>query len=607
MHSPIQAYLEQLHAALADLNEGAVADYIPELTKADPAWFGICLVTMDGVAYAVGDSEQPFTIQSISKPFIYATALADRGLKYVSGKVGVEPSGDAFNSISLNPQTGAPLNPMINAGAIATTSLVSGDTADAQWARIEESIGLFVGKELSVDESVYRSESETGFRNRAIAWMLKNFGIIEGEPMAPLENYFRQCSILVTCRDLAFMAATLANGGVHPLTGKRALPSEHVERVLSVMATCGMYDYAGSWLYEVGMPAKSGVGGGIIAVLPGRFGIGIFSPKLDPKGNSVRGIEVCKRLSRDFGMHIFSSAGAPHMALGRVYTGADAPSRRQPVGELRTYLNQQAHKIKYLCLHGYLAVDGIEYIIRTLRELAPESDSFILDMHQVDGLSDSAARLLNQARMELAAENVAVVFSRIHARQAIMAPLRKAASSSDKGILSFEDNDLAVEWCENRLFGDRSITSQESTSLAAFPLFKGISDEMIKLAEEKTRVQTFKSGARILESGQEGDGRIFFIEAGNVSILVPIAEGGHQRIASLGAGTNFGEMVLLGRSARSASVFADTEVRCRILEADDLEAVTSKVPQLKVAILENLARDLANNLRRATHWISALA
>ena len=290
MQCPIQASLADLHSRLAATHRGALANYIPELAKADSQWFGICLVTMDGVAYAVGDTEQTFTMQSISKPFVYATALADRGQQFVTSKVGVEPSGDAFNSISLDPQTGAPLNPMINAGAIATTSLVAGETTEAQWQRIEASIAAFVGRDVRVDESVYRSESETGFRNRAIAWMLKNFGVIDGEPMATLENYFRQCSILVSCRDLAYMAATLANGGVHPLTGKCALPAEHVERVLSVMATCGMYDYAGSWLYEVGMPAKSGVSGGIIAVVPGRFGIGLFSPLLDEKGNSVRGI-----------------------------------------------------------------------------------------------------------------------------------------------------------------------------------------------------------------------------------------------------------------------------------------------------------------------------
>ena len=187
--SPIQTFLAELHGELAGICRGGLATYIPELTKADPEWFGICLVTMDGVAYAAGDDDRMFTMQSVSKPFVYATALADRGPQFLIRKVGVEPSGDAFDSISLDPQTGAPLNPMINAGAIAMTSLVAGDTTEAQWRRIESSMAAFVGRDVGVDESVYRSESETGFRNRAIAWMLKNFGIIEGEPMGTLENH----------------------------------------------------------------------------------------------------------------------------------------------------------------------------------------------------------------------------------------------------------------------------------------------------------------------------------------------------------------------------------------------------------------------------------
>lgn len=607
LQSPIQTYLEDLHGRLSSLKGGELASYIPELTKADPEWFGICLVTMDGVAYSVGDSEQRFTIQSISKPFVYATALADRGQAFVARRVGVEPSGDAFNSISLNPQTGAPLNPMINAGAIASTSLVEGDTPEAQWRRIEASMAAFIGRELSVDESVYRSESETGFRNRAIAWMLKNFGITDGDPMASLENYFRQCSILVNCRDLAYMAATLANGGVHPLTGTRALPDEHVERVLSVMATCGMYDYAGSWLYEVGIPAKSGVGGGIIAALPGSFGIGVYSPRLDEKGNSLRGIEVCKQLSRDFGLHVFSRAGDPKMAMGRVYTGADAPSRRQPGAELRAYLNEHAYRIKYLCLHGLLAVDGIEYVIRRMREMAPDSHSFILDMNLVTGISESAARLLNQARLGFSEEGIAVVFSRIYDRATIVDPLRKSACSGDRGFLSFEDNDLAVEWCENRLFCTANPLPGRVVSLADFPLFRGVPKALMKQVDAVTRSQTYAAGEAILMSGEAGDGRIFFIESGQVSVVVPLPKGGRQRISSMGPGINFGEMVLLGQTTRSATVIADTEVRCIILDAKDFDRLSETAPQLKITLLENLTKDLADKLRRATQWIAALA
>ena len=607
MQSPIQAYLEGLHSRLAGLNGGEVASYIPELTKADPNWFGICLVTMDGVAYSVGDSEQLFTIQSISKPFVYATALADRGRDFVARRVGVEPSGDAFNSISLHPQTGAPLNPMINAGAIASTSLVNGDTPEAQWQRIESALAAYMGRDISVDESVYRSESETGFRNRAIAWMLKNFGITDGEPMASLENYFRQCAILVNCRDLAYMAATLANGGVHPLSGKRALPAEHVERVLSVMATCGMYDYAGSWLYEVGIPAKSGVGGGIIAALPGRFGIGVFSPRLDEKGNSLRGIEACKQFSRDFSLHVFTRAGDPKTALSRVYTGADAPSRRQPDAELRAHLREHAHRIKYLCLHGLLAVDGVEYVIRRMRDMASDSHSFILDMNLVTGISESAARLLNQARLGFMEEGLAVVFSRIHDRPAIIDPLSKSSGNGDRGFLNFEDNDLAVEWCENRLFCTATPPPASVESLIDFPLFKGVPETLMKQVEAVTRRQDYAAGEQILTLGQAGDDRIFFIELGQVSIQVPLQNGGNQRITSMGPGMSFGEMVLLGQTTRTATVIADTEVRCHILEAGDFNRLADQAPQLKITLLENLSRDMADKLRRATQWIAALA
>ncbi len=606
MQSPIQDYLESLHSQIKGLDAGEVASYIPELTKADPNWFGICLVTMDGVAYCVGDADQPFTIQSISKAFVYAIALADMGKDYVSKKVGVEPSGDAFNSISLDPQSGAPFNPMINAGAIATTSMVGGESVE-EWRRIETVMASFMGHDLRIDEEVYRSESQTGHRNRAIAWMLKNFGIIEGDPMASVENYFRQCSILVSCRDLAYMAATLANGGVHPATNVRAMPSEHIEHVLSVMATCGMYDYAGSWLYEVGMPAKCGVGGGIIAVLPGRFGIGVFSPRLDEKGNSARGIEVCKRLSKDFGLNIFSPTHDPRMALGRIYTAADAPSRRQPGNDVRAYLKETAHRIKYFCLHGFLAVDGIEFVIRRMQTLAEQASSFILDLHQVDGISESAARLLNQARVGFSEDGIAVVFSRIHNRPAIVTPLSKAVARDDRGFLSFEDNDLAVEWCENRLLDKLERDPDGRGSLVDAALFKGLPDPLLREVEAVSRAHVYAPGEQILESGQQGDGRIFFIESGQVSILVPLKDGAHQRISTLGPGMVFGEMILLGQTTRSASVFADQQVRCLIIEASDLERISDREPRLKITLLENLAKDMANKLRSSTQWIAALA
>ena len=268
------------------VTDGDVATYIPELAKADPKWFGICLVTATGHVYEVGDTRQDFTIQSISKPFVYGLALEDNGRTEVLKKVGMEPTGDAFNSISLEPGTGRPRNPMINAGAIASASLIAGKSPQIKLRRLLETFALYAGRELTLDEAVCQSESKTGFRNRAIGNMLRNFNILTDDPNPVVELYFQQCSISVNARDLGIMAATLANQGLNPITGKQALRGEYVESVLSVMGSCGMYDYAGEWMYSVGMPAKSGVAGGIVVVLPGRLGIGIFSPPLDSRRTS---------------------------------------------------------------------------------------------------------------------------------------------------------------------------------------------------------------------------------------------------------------------------------------------------------------------------------
>ncbi|WOB42450.1 glutaminase A [Thermoleptolyngbya oregonensis NK1-22] len=309
--SPFRAYLSDLHAKYKPLNTGKVADYIPELTQARPEWFGICVVTTDGRVFDVGDCDQVFTIQSISKAFVYGLALEDHGREYVNSKVSVEPTGEAFNAIVLDEKTNRPYNPMVNAGAIATTDLIKGDSATDRLKRILDMFLRYTGrKEIDINVPVFLSEKATGHRNRAISYLMLNFGMVTDRIDETLDLYFQQCSILVSARDLAMMSATLANGGVNPITGDRAIDEHYVQDVISVMLTCGMYDYSGEWAYRVGMPAKSGVGGGITAVVPGKLGIGTFSPLLDEKGNSVRGIKACEDLSRDFGLHLFNVAKA---------------------------------------------------------------------------------------------------------------------------------------------------------------------------------------------------------------------------------------------------------------------------------------------------------
>jgi glutaminase len=256
--SPIRSCLQRLYDRYAGLREGAVATYIPELAKADPEWFAICIVTIDGHVYEIGDSRQLFTIQSISKPFTYGLALEDNHSAVVRDRIGVEPTGDAFNAISLAPGTGRPFNPMINAGAIAATSLIAGHSSEDKFGRLLGMLSLYAGRALAIDESIYESERATGHRNRAIGHLLRNFDVLSSDPEPCVDLYFRQCSVAVTCRDLGLMAATLANGGVNPQTGERAVRESIVPEVLSIMSTCGMYDYAGEWMYRVGLPAKSG-------------------------------------------------------------------------------------------------------------------------------------------------------------------------------------------------------------------------------------------------------------------------------------------------------------------------------------------------------------
>lgn len=307
--SPLRGALQELYDKYRPLTDGRVADYIPELAKADPKSFGISVVTVDGRCFDLGDTTTKFSMQSISKPFLFGMALQDHGREGVTKRVGVEPTGEAFNAIVLEEGTGRPFNPMVNAGAIATADLIEGVDFPDRIRRMLEALSCFAGEKLFVDNSIFMSERATGHRNRAMAHLMMNSNMITQPIEETLEMYFQQCSVLVTAHHLAVMAATLANGGVNPITQERAIASEYVKDILSVMLTCGMYDYSGEWAYRVGIPAKSGVGGGVLAVVPGQAGIAIFSPPLDAKGNSVRGIKVCEELAERYGLHVFSAGG----------------------------------------------------------------------------------------------------------------------------------------------------------------------------------------------------------------------------------------------------------------------------------------------------------
>lgn len=382
MHSPIPDYLsEALHSVESD-RSGETAHYIPELRDADPERFAVAICTEDGELYSEGDCDVEFSIQSISKPFVYALALADRGFDEVLSKVGVEPSGDAFNEISFEADTGRPLNPMINAGAITTHTLVGrrGATAAEQVERIIDGLSAFAGRRLSVDEAVYESEISTSYRNRALANMLRANEIIEEDPIIAVAGYTRQCSLLVTVDDLARMAATLANRGVNPVTGAPVVPAHVVRQTLSVMATCGMYDGAGDWMTRVGVPAKSGVAGGLIGALPGQAGIATFSPRLDNHGNSVRGVDLFERFTSDMGMHLMEVAPAgPSVVRGRRIIGEDDDA------------------ITIVALQGNVAFSGAERILRDLVANPLTTKRVAIGIARVGSIADVGRRMILEA------------------------------------------------------------------------------------------------------------------------------------------------------------------------------------------------------------------
>src|SRR4051794_14478350 len=291
--------------------DGTVADYIPVLAGASPDLFGISVVGVKGRSFAVGDVDATFSIQSVSKPFVFALVCEAIGYGEARRRLGVNGTGFPFDSLMAVELNGdRTMNPLVNAGAMATTSLVPGSTADEKWERIRDGLSRFAGHELTVNEDVYASESSTNLRNQGMAHLLESYGRLYFDPDEATDVYTRQCSLGVTVHDLGVMAATLANGGVNPVTGETVVAPGVCRRVLAVMATAGLYELSGDWLYEMGVPGKSGVSGGIVTVSPGKGGLATFSPPLDPAGNSVRGQLVTKYLAERLGLNLFASQSA---------------------------------------------------------------------------------------------------------------------------------------------------------------------------------------------------------------------------------------------------------------------------------------------------------
>ena len=603
--SPILDYLERLHAALGAETGGAVADYIPELARVDADAFGIAIATADGHLYTVGDAERDFTIQSVSKPFLYAHALKTLGREAVRARVGVEPTGEAFNSIVLDEANNRPFNPMVNAGAIAVTALVQGADLAARERTVLDLLGDFAGRPLAIDPAIYRSELETGHRNRAITYLMLNSGMLAGEPSEVLDLYFRQCAVNVTCADLAVMAATLANYGTNPRTGKTVLDDATVRDVLTVMSTCGMYDYAGQWSYDVGLPAKSGVSGAILVVIPGQLGIAVFAPRVDRYGNSVRGVAACRRLSTDFELHGLHVRYDASNVIRREY-GADvvASNRRRPPRE-RDLLDREGHQVRVLELQGSLFFASVERLMRRTAELLVEARLVVLDFKRVQLADAAARRLLRDLVDDPRPGGGELALSHLADAPVPLGDLAERATAA--GVRVFAETDAALEYGENAIVAAELPRRDETRfALARMEVFKGIDPEDFRRLERIVRPRRFEAGAVILKEGDPAD--LFFVVArGSVGVQLRLDGGRTRRIACIGPGLTFGEMALLDGGPRSADVVALETVIAYGLSVEALKEIGASHPQVLVTILGNINRDLSERLRRANAEIRVLA
>ncbi|MCP4618987.1 MAG: glutaminase A [Bradyrhizobium sp.] len=596
---PLLRFLDDCHAKFASDEAGAVADYIPELGKADPAHFGISLATLDGHVYEVGDSKIPFTIQSMSKPFVFALALDTLSAARVESAIGVEPSGDPFNSIRLNADN-HPFNPMVNAGAIACSGLIHEAKGDGAFEYIREALSRFAGRALGVDDAVYASESATGDRNRAIAYLLRTNAVLNERVDAVLDVYFRQCAILVTARDIAVMAATLANRGLNPVTGQQVMTPYAISRTLSVMTSSGMYDYAGEWIYRVGIPAKSGVGGGILAALPARLGLGSYSPKLDKHGNSVRGIRVCEALSAHYDLHMLNRSDDARTSIIADYTIGKSPSRRSRRPHERDILARHHDQVRVIELVGTLSFSNVDYVSRQLAA-KPRPQLVIFDLHRVTSLTRAGARLVAEEFRELAAHNVTVILSGVK-RDSREWHIIREWTGSLKNVRDFYLLDTAIEWAEDQLvyrYGG-AIDFHQTTGLSEQPLLARLSDEELAGIAAIATVRHYKAGEKIVSAGDAATS-LFFLRSGAVHVTLPDG----VRLATLTAGTAFGEMALL-ETHRSADVTADMAASAYETPLRDFERFRQQHPHAGERIMRNLAQLLADRLIVANTRIDLL-
>ncbi len=457
--------------------------------------------------------------------------------------------------------------------------------------------GRYAGRELRVAEDVYRSERDTGHRNRAIAHLLRNFSVIGDDPEEVLDLYFHQCAIEVTCRDLAMMGATLANKGVNPATGERAVDERYVPSVLSVMATCGMYDFAGQWLYDVGLPAKSGVGGGILAVLPGQLGIGTYSPRLDAYGNSARGIRVCHELSSGFALHLFDPPRQAGAALRSSSSCTTLRSRRHRSPEALAALASQGWRIRADTLQGELTFTTAATAATGILERAPADGFAIVDVSRVRHANRPAAALLAGLRAPLEARGTLLLMPGAGHHPELAAALAEAERGA--APVPRDDLPLALEWCEDELLTRLGIPARDEgpVAIADTELCAAMNGAEVADLTSVLQREEIAAGGTVYRQGDPSD-HLVLVTAGQARVASMRPDGDSIHLLTLTAGTFIGEGGLIDGLPRGASVVAQTDMVVHRLARADLDRLSDEGDaRTRTKLLLTISRALSERLR----------
>ena len=640
--SPLHRYLSDLLENIRPMTAGTVNPVTATATQPDISKLAITLTTVNGFQYSSGDSDHRFAIQSIAKVFAYGLALDDLGSAELAKRIDVEPSGDPFNEISLQSGTGRPANPMINAGAIATVGQIKGRGGVDRLSRITGIMDLAAEGspgELEINRTVYHAENLNGHRNRALAWLLRSFEILDSDPEPVVQDYFLECSTDVTTENLSMMAATLANKGVNPVTGREVFSEETTRQVLGVMMTCGMYDAAGNWMIDVGLPAKSGVDGGIMVVVPGQLGIGVYSAPLDEHGNSVRGAAAIRRVTRDLGLHYADASPLGGSTLRAHYSLADASLGVVRSTELSRITSQFGDRCQILEVSGDLGFAETETMARTIVELDDDVSMVIIDFQGVDDFGRAAILMLASltASWRNAGKDIIFIdwtetlvehlldYIEVHDDLELPDPRDKAKAASAGHIdlpwesdepeeevqgefRLFDNRSAALEWAELRLAHRyaRQIlqTDDAPREPETAPVFDFLEDRDVNVLADYMELRSYTAGTVIRRVGQPFGG-IYFIRSGRVELAAEGRDDTRYRHVYLSPGSTFGEFALSYTGRQLTTIRAIDDAEILVLSAQKIAEIEKSDPQLAIRLWTAIAREAYTVLEQSSREAGA--